>query len=266
MGDKLQKVIEKFYEEIIGLMSGVAKIGDNAIEGLDKIISVAKTTDAFKGLQAAGVALLICMFLIHLGESALKDKNDPDGLFKDLALLGLYSMVIANLAGILTEMENIAGGIVGLVNMATFAETLDAAAFEAYDPANKNWIVLLLDAAVYVVFGNIAILIVKAIAYIAIYTVKIELFIRTMFLPLSVGFIAEDGWRGPGGRYVKRWVGCYLQLGIIAVALRAYVAVMVLTLGENNQGTPAVAIIAGGFAAAGVCMKSSQLSNEIMGT
>lgn len=263
MKDALTNLAEDFYAGLETQMTDIADLGSGTNVSFGNIISKAVSTNAFGNMAAIGASLLICMFLIHLGESALKDKNDPDGLFKEFALLGLYSIITANLRGILTSLTAIASDISSKVSGAFYTHS-GSFSVEA-EQLHDHFISMFLDVAVFIVFGNIAIMIVKIVAYIAIYTAKIELFIRTVFFPLAVGFIAEDGWRGPGGRYVKRWVACCMQLAIITVTLKSYVAVMFSTVG-SGQGTPMVAVLAGGFAAAGICMKSSQLSNEIMGT
>ena len=46
-------------------------------------------------------------------------------------------------------------------------------------------------------------------------TRSLEIIIRGAFLPLGIAALAEDGWRGAGGRYFKRLFALMLQASLI---------------------------------------------------
>ena len=45
----------------------------------------------------------------------------------------------------------------------------------------------------------------------------LELGIRTIFMPVPMGLMAEDGWRGAGGRYIKKYMAVASQ-GMVMIA------------------------------------------------
>ena len=47
----------------------------------------------------------------------------------------------------------------------------------------------------------------------------IELYVRGTFLPISFGLMADEGWRGPGGRYIRKIMSIACQNAAIMVTL-----------------------------------------------
>lgn len=220
-------------------------------------------------------SILIVYVLWHLVDSVLQDKRDPDGIFKDIALLFFFGYITKHtpelVRGLATAGDTILGRIT--VGIRGTADSVVSAIGIAQEPGNsnfkseleqKNLFVLVLDALVYSTLGRLINWIIGIIARVAIYTVKIEVYIRTMFFPLAIASLPEGGLQGAGGRYMKHYLGCFLQFSIIDIALTAYptmVAAAVATPGE----TFIVGLAACAFAVVGICMKASSLANEVAG-
>lgn len=229
-------------------------------------------------ITVAAVSILIVYVLWHLVDSVLQDKRDPDGIFKDIALMLFFSYLAKHTPELINALagagDYIGNGIKNWLNSGGVKDALDAAFgsggsgpdFTAMktELEAKNLFVLLFDSFLYGVLGRLVLWIICIIAKISIFTVKIEVIIRTIFFPLAVASIPEGGLQGPGGRYIKHFLGCFLQFGVILAALKAYpiiTAAAITTAGESLV----IAIAASGFATVGICMKASSLANEIAG-
>lgn len=264
ISDAVGKLANVFEDPII---QNAAKVGDIINEATSRA-----GKNAFTGVQAIAASLMLCLFLIRFAESALKDKNDPDSLFKDIATLVLFGTIISKLPELIDALSTICQSIISAatVNFNTSPGIKDAltASLESSEGlASLSLIPLIFKVVIYFIFGTILNLVLLVIAFLAIYTVKIELFIRTIFAPLGVAFLADEGWRGAGGRYIRKWAACYLQMAIISVALKGYNFLLTLAIQDGTNFTIFfVSVVAVAFAVAGICMKSSSLAGEIMGT
>lgn len=273
----MKDALVNFINSILDMMQEMAKpewVKTDLKDALD-MIDNATGSQFFSVMKGVGASLLICMFFIHLLESALKDRADPDSLFKEMAMLGVYAIVILNLGDILSAIKGIVRGILDL-SFDAYIISADASGILSDDSTpgalggalgisdSLNVIVLVLDAILYAIVGSLVMTVVQVICAIVVITIKMEIVIRTALMPLAVGFIAEDGWKGPGGRFVKKWCACLLQGVIIMLAFNAYAAVNVLSVGAEGSAF-LVSLFAGGFALAGICTKSGQLANDVMG-
>lgn len=272
-------IVDFIINTILDMMQEMTKmewVKSDLQSALD-LIDNAAGSPFFRTMKGVGATLLICMFFIHLLESALKDRADPDSLFKEMAMLGVYAIVILNLGEILSAVKGIAGGILDLSFDTYIIASRDTSDFLSGENSNPgalggvlgindglNIMVLVLDALLYAVVGSLVMTVVQVICSIVVITIKMEIVIRTALMPLAVGFIAEDGWKGPGGRFIKKWCACLLQGVIIMLAFNAYAAVNVLSIGSGGS-LFLVSLFAGGFALAGICTKSGQLANDVMG-
>lgn len=238
------------------------------LAGVGDLANDAADSGIFAIMQTVGTSLLLCMFFIHLLESALKDRNDPDSLFKEIAMLGVYAIVILFLQDIIENCVSIIDGVLALSINAPLYGSEDLSQ-ELTEYETDKLIVMVFDAVIFKIVGTIVMFVVKCVCSVVVITIKIEIVVRTVLMPLAVGFIAEDGWRGPGGRYIKKWCACFFQCVIITLASRAYGMVVYHSMGNaasGGAGSFFVAVLAGGFALVGICTKSGQLANDVMGT
>ncbi len=294
MTDALEKAI---LEALLELYESVTELSwlESDIKSVSSMATKVAGSPFFNTMVGVGSILLLCMFYIHLLESALKDRGDPDSLFKEIAMLGVYAIVILCLDQIIPACTSITDGVLNLTQNTSIISLsnesggtegdgnkkktdeevkseLETAVFGT--DHSRKLIIMIFDAIIFKLVGTIVMFVVKCICSITIITIKIEIAIRTALMPLAVGFIAEDGWRGPGGRFIKKWCACLMQTVIIAIAFQAYGAVVFMSMGGVGTGGGAggsgggaffVALLSGGFALAGICIKSGQLANDVMG-
>lgn len=97
----------------------------------------------------------------------------------------------------------------------------------------------------------------------------IEMAARGSFLPVAFGVMADDGWRGAGGRYVKKLLAVISQVGILIVIARIgtniiYMVGMSTVMG-NNPFQSMVILCGVGFALVSAMFKSIGWMNDAFG-
>lgn len=263
-------IIDSIIETMTNMTD--SKMLDYTSTDLKSFVTATTNTSAFTGLQAIAGSLIAFFFLIHLVQTTMKERSDPDAIFKDLALCCLYAAIVTNLGALVINLADVCSNLINITRghmdglKAAFGNAPAVFDVEQFRPEfeKKHWMVLMLDAALYKTFGNLSMIILKIIAKVAIYTVELEIMIRTVLLPLGISQLPDDGWRGAGGRYIKAWIGCAFQLIVISAALDMYPLLCLMAM-DSNANSVLVSILAAGFACGGLCMKASSIAREVAG-
>ena len=271
---------------------------DLSTGGILKIVSGAAKSDIFANIAKTAAAIFICFYLITLLETALHDRYDTEALIKEFVLIGIVSYMVANSSVFVTSIGNACQSVVSVCTGASdsMVETAlsngktnphastglpyerdtdgdvvdkggssitDRSAYKSIKKEfkGKNFFVAALDAAWYAITSQIFTFIICVIARIALWTLKIELWIRTVMFPISVAMLGDDSWRGSGGRAIKNWIICYLQFGIVALAGNAYPKVLEISTGGGIM----VGTFAAAFAVIGIVLRGNQLMSSIIG-
>lgn len=117
------------------------------------------------------------------------------------------------------------------------------------------------------------------ITYVIAFTRLLEMGVRGCFLPIAMGLMTDDGWRGAGGRYLKKFLAVCCQSAVLVVigGLCAYlmgtlaqtvINDIVKTNGDINVGLLVgnVALMCGvGVAMVSAMMKSIGVVNDMFG-
>lgn len=56
---------------------------------------------------------------------------------------------------------------------------------------------------------------IKVLTYVIAFTRLIELNVRACLLPIATALMSDDGWRGTGGRYIKKFIAICAQSGVL---------------------------------------------------
>lgn len=272
---------EKVAQDIVDTMQSI--INDETFTTLQRMMgSLKDLTSAISGnipdmIITLAESILIVYVLWHLVDSVLQDKRDPDSIFKDLALLFFYGYITKHTPELINALAAVGDNIFTAANnwmkvdgkaileqafrMERVAD--DTTTFQA-ELAKKNLFILILDSVLYKTIVRLIAWVTQTIALVCVFTIKVEVILRTVFLPLSVAGLPEGGVHSASFRFILKYVGAFVQFGVISIALQAYpliVAASILTPGENF----AVSFAACAFAVVGLCMKGSSLANEIVG-
>lgn len=152
------------------------------------------------------------------------------------------------------------------------------------DPQYMHWITILMTVAFMAVPMMLVATILKGCCYVIAFTRMLELTVRGSFLPVAFGLISDDGWRGAGGRYIRKFIAVCSQSAVLVVIgqLTEYVlslgaaTVMGSFLGPEAAGVAAAAnpmsmggilVLMIGIAVASVTMmfKSIGIINDVFG-
>lgn len=119
------------------------------------------------------------------------------------------------------------------------------------------------------------------VMYLIAFSRIIEKAVRETFLGISFGLLADDGWRGPGARYIKKYVAIVCQGGVLTLLCKIYglaitTAFAAMASALANAGGDINAIGAAlsesqmvvwgcGFATLGLMFKSIGILNDLFG-
>lgn len=157
--------------------------------------------------------------------------------------------------------------------------------FEGKIDLTGSGLTMIFLALIFLAIGLLA-LIANIIAIIAIYIAGfsrlIEMGLRACFMPIGLAFMTDDGWKGAGGRYLKKFCAlccqgpAYLLLGKIHSNLIANVLSGLLqnVAGSTIGGTFAAVgnllsvigiLLAGTFALVAMIFKAGGIVNDVFG-
>lgn len=224
IGEAICDWAEESIKSSIGTLVGVGGTMSSVFTGGDelgaKIQEVQGQIFAAVNPSAASLGVVICFacWLFAVIELAIQDRLTPETFVKSMARL-VFGMVAIDLASNIYEFI---AGEDGFGNL--FAKQIEGALGDAtpevgfdveLDP--DEWFVAAVNA---ILFNTVCLLVTGAmtvVAYIVQITRVIEISVRGGFIGIAVGMLADDGWKGPGGRYIKKFLAVCCQGGVLVL-------------------------------------------------
>ena len=122
----------------------------------------------------------------------------------------------------------------------------------------------------------IAAMIITVVVYIVSFTRLLEMCVRAIFMPVAFGLLADDGWRGAGGRYIRKFIAVCSQGAVLLAIGYGYnaaltaLATVIANTGTDNIFTqnPLMGVLCFlglGFATVSLLFKSIGIVNDIFG-
>lgn len=118
-------------------------------------------------------------------------------------------------------------------------------------------------------------LVMIAVCFIVQATRIIEMGVRATFLPIAFGLIADDGWRGAGGRYIKKYLALCSQSAVLIIIGKITCRLMTSTMNVTLNGGVCTSlfmysigtllVVAVGIACVSVMFKSIGFINDVFG-
>lgn len=112
-------------------------------------------------------------------------------------------------------------------------------------------------------------LILIIVVYVVSFTRLLEMAVRAIFMPVAFALLADDGWRGAGGRYIKKFIAICCQGAVmILIGEAASFAILTSLNAMSNASDFLMAIVIDlGIAYAGVSMmlRSIGIINDVFG-
>lgn len=168
-----------------------------------------------QGLESTGYALCFLFFLISLVELAMSERMTMEYFIK------YFSKLVIGVAAVF-YWQDIYRCCRGFGNLlASFITDNQEAppplqlqeAFRNYvnNSGASTWLPLVLGSFLIAAPLIIASFAIVGVVYVIIFTWLLELGIRACFLPIACSLLSDDGWRGAGGRYIRKLLGVACQ-------------------------------------------------------
>lgn len=281
MKEAIMDLRASWYTEIFGNVCGLGDLIYDTLTGgtLGKVTEEVYGTaiEVMKSMQGLGMSIAVLFFLISLVELTTQDRMNIEVFVKFFAKLAIAIGVLLYLDRIVEGVwgfgEALARGIkynaAGLnfendIQNAIQAENAGALAggFNLIIDVLKTLVTL----APMLLVSSLLIL----VCYIISFSRIIELAVRVMFLPIAVALISDDGWRGAGGRYIRKFVANVCQLAVlIGIAVVTDIVInkaATASIGQLGGMSQCVSIVVGcGIACIAVMFKSIGIVNDVFG-
>lgn len=302
------EVTASLYTAPIDLLKSIGTIAAETTSSTSNGTLISQISDQLKSatsafiptLQSLGFALVICFFIIQLIELTMSERLTLELFMKSFAKVGVgIGLVFAapNIYTLLIEFADaFTSDIAGVNYSITATNKLDQLAIDSIikdimtnycaNTASSIWIALLAVGVLCAIIVSLVAAILIVIVYVINITRIIELNIRGCLLPIGFALLADDGWRGAGGRYIRKFLAVAAQGAALALVGKITSGILDLASNEmftsltelSNLGTLdglgiLVSTLLGGFAvmlAAGVAsigamFKSQQIINDAFG-
>ena len=223
-GSFISNTINTFYDSTV--MDTVV----NTITGKKKSWVTGLTT-ALKGIAAL---MIICNMIITLLKEVERGDVTMESWLRILITFSLPCVILAEYDGVITGLSKIGRWLYqSLNNNITLSNTSAAHSFTGipFPTFSSSGIFWLSDAINYLhayqrgVYVFMAYLFVNFIVVIMILSGVlsnyVEIVLRHVFMPLAIANISHEGVRSAGVRYIKRYLGCYMKVAAIMVAVSA---------------------------------------------
>lgn len=293
MADSLAKIGITIGQMVQLDFSGVGLTGlTEAIKGFDNVFD--NTLDVMKTI---GFALCLFFFIMTLVDLFTSERLSFEIFWKHFLKLILGVFMVGNAEKVKefvikfgnAFMSDVNTGLIGLSNFKpddfknpfTHSENdifLQAITeFAATKPL--GWMMLLGIAFLVGIFCLIIGLIINGSAILIAFSRFLELYLRCTFLPVALALMTDDGWRGAGGRYIKKIIAVSVQ-GVALIIIGSLIGSAVgsiftslttieasLEIGDMLDMCLSTIVVTLGFGLAGLSLmfKSMGIVNDIFG-
>lgn len=248
-------------------------------------------------LQAVGAAIAMAFFLIQLLELTTQERFTIEFFIKFFGKLVISIALILACKTITEQLWNFGEAFTSLINKnyttVTAGTTVGNSSALLKDKLNDNsqegnsdkqqfidaaineykdvnTISLILEFGVVGLVLYLMSLILIIVVYIVSFTRVLEMSVRAVFMPIAFALLSDDGWRGAGGRYIKKFIAICAQ-GAVLILIGEVASFAILTsmttVGSNNGNFLMSIVIDLGIAYAGISMmfRSIGIINDVFG-
>jgi hypothetical protein len=200
--------------------SGMSGGGNNSViaEAFSQAQPMVETVQTWA--CSLGVVICFACWLFAVFELVIQDRLTPETFVKSFARLGI-GMVLCDLVpeiykGIISFGEMFGQGVQSAVGSSSMPD------FSSYQFSNEcaaptAWMAIMMDAIIMVCMTLLIAGAVIIVSYIVQITRVFEMSIRGAFLGVAFGMLADDGWKGAGGRYIKKFIAVCCQGGVLVL-------------------------------------------------
>lgn len=288
MQDAIIKLIANMYFKIFANVNSLGEIMaglfDSSGEGLGAVSAAenaaTKITQNIAGaMSGVGLAISLLFFIIALLELSTTERLTLEYFIKFFSKLAIaVALIIAcpklieNIglfASALAQEFAVEGKIPKEVSEDTFIK------FMQNEAGGLKWISILISGILTAGIMNLVSLVLLVLTWVVAFSRVLEMSIRGCFLPIAIGMMSDDGWRGAGGRYIRKYIAICCQSSVIVLVGRLTLnvtrAVMMFALEDKGAGAgtsvmgATIMVLGVAIAAVSLLFKSIGIVNDAFG-
>lgn len=274
MDDGMLKGILESYEwtitAIIEAFSDLSGIANNIYNKYDWLVNIQTmlrtavigdgTNGWMNSMEVIAFAIALSFFIISIVTAAMGEKLTPEHMIHQGAKLALavagimWSPVL--LEGIVEFGDAFGNAFAGISTTMQYngAVTIPTATNKWHEAMNRVYslsdealgvdgifteISSFLIIAMYNGFGFVFTILIIPIIEICMVFVQItryiELYVRGTFLPIAMGVMTDEGWRGAGGRYIRKIMAVACQNAAVLMTLNVTGVMLSTVVGTEVQ-------------------------------
>ena len=177
-----------------------------------------------------GMAIAVLCWVIDIGELAIADRLTFETLIKSFAKVGLAIVLCGAATDIVDGIDAFGAGfttdvgtnITGGTPLSPDYTALKKAFSDNLTLGAMDFLTITVESIVFTFPVYIMTGIMQLCMYIISFSRLVELKVRASFIGIPFGLLADDGWKGAGGRYIKKYVAIVCQGAVLIVIAKIY--------------------------------------------
>lgn len=269
--------------------------GDTQLSNISTLVHQSVRDYAIPALQGIGYAVALLFFILALIELVRNERMTMEMFIKFfinlfVAIFFIYQspnlyMAVIELGDGLGELCTNVFRDAGVWEIPSPTKLTELFVYYSElpkeDPRYMNWIAAMLLGIVAAAPVYLITLIMTAVTYVIAFTRLIELSVRGAFLPIGFSLLSDDGFKGAGGRYFRKFIAICAQ--VAALVMIAQITTLIIGAVGNNILTESilstgadapsfftligqiVIVLGAAFGCISVMFKSIGLINDVFG-
>lgn len=229
-------------------------------------------------ISGIGLAIAIVFFLIALLELSTSERLTLEFFIKFFSKLVISVVLISSCSQLVNACVDFGNALtISLTGPATGGpgytwEEIKNNYYDSFKEADLAWIFMVIDSLSGILIINIVSKVLTVVIYIVSFTRMLEMGVRGALMPIALGMMSDDGWRGAGGRYIRKFLAVCSQ-GAVLVLIGELSNTVMLTCSnammDFSDGVPAtgsfLVLLGVAFASVSLMFKSMGIINDVFG-
>lgn len=184
-------------------------------------------TNGVDALKSTGYAICALFFIISLLELAMSERMTLEFFVKFFSKLVIgvaavfyagdfvnaawnFGDTLSNYLSTISLVDGEASGVVEVGFHDLFITYLN-------EVEGSQWLAMLAIVIGLGIPAALASFIIVAVVYVVCFTRLLEIMVRGVFMPIACAMLSDDGWRGAGGRYIRKFIGICAQGAVMVI-------------------------------------------------
>lgn len=183
------------------------------------------TGDITNVMASIALALAVLFFVISLLDLAMTDRFTLEYFIKFFSKFAASVILIVSCSEITKLISDFASTFCELIG----ASLLDSKGIDAIQGVgqkiytalvadeNLQWMFLVVSGTLNAGVMKVIAWALVVIVYLVGFTRLFEMIVRGAFMPIAFALLADDGWRGAGGRYIRKYMAICCQSTVLCI-------------------------------------------------